>query len=398
MKAWKDPWFRRATWTTIGLIGWVGLVSIGAMLASLEPPRAGDDLRVLVDAARRLLDGAPLYSTSAPSGSLVAESLFYSYPPPVAQALVPVAGLPLELLLVLWGAGATAGVGLIARLAGRRGDSLVLPTLALAPYTVPFAVALFFGNLDAWFPLAFGLVLVGVLARAPRATIAGGMALGAVSMAKLHPVTLGLWLVVRGAHLRRRAPEVHLAAVALLAGLGIVAASLLVGGTAPWIDYVAFLRSGAATADLIARLNIGPASQLALLMGLDNAAARSIHVAVVLGALGATLAAGWKVRDPVVSFGLAATASLVVLPVTWVHYPIALIPVAIASAARATGPGRAQMGGLLAAAIVVAAVALVAPPLMWVAVALVLTAAHVSRPVSDGSPVVSPPGTSVGAG
>ena len=100
MKAWKDPWFRRATWTTIGLIGWVGLVSIGAMLASLEPPRAGDDLRVLVDAARRLLDGAPLYSTSAPSGSLVAESLFYSYPPPVAQALVPVAGLPLELLLV----------------------------------------------------------------------------------------------------------------------------------------------------------------------------------------------------------------------------------------------------------------------------------------------------------
>jgi len=171
---------------------------------------------------------------------------------------------------------------------------------------------------------------------------------------------------------------VHLAAVALLAGLGIVAASLLVGGTAPWIDYVAFLRSGAATADLIARLNIGPASQLALLMGLDNAAARSIHVAVVLGALGATLAAGWKVRDPVVSFGLAATASLVVLPVTWAHYPIALIPVAIASAARATGPGRAQMGGLLAAAIVVAAVALVAPPLMWVAVVLVLVAAQVS--------------------
>ena len=319
MRPWLDPWFRRATWFTIAVIGWAGLIWIGVMLASMSPPRAGDDLRVLVDAARRLVEGSPLY-TSAPAGdSLVAESLFYSYPPPVAQVLVPVSGLRLEVILVLWGAGASAGLAFVARLLRRPARSLVLPALALAPYTVPFAVALLFGNLDAWFPLAFGLVLVGVLAQAPRATVAGGIALGAVFVAKLHPFTLALWLIARGARRRRHAPEVDLAAVALVTGLGIVAASLLAGGSGPWADYLAFLRSGAATADLVGGLNIGPASQLALLLGLDDGAARSIQVPVLLVALGVTIAAGWRVHDPVVSFGLAVTASLVVLPVTWVH-------------------------------------------------------------------------------
>ena len=378
MRPLREPRFRRVAWAVLAVVGWSGLLWIGTVLASLEPPRAGDDLRLLVDAARRLVDGAPLYSAGGARDSLLAESLFYSYPPPVAQALVPVSGLPFGSVLLLWGTGATAGLALVAHLAGRPAGGMVLPTLALAPYTMPFAVALLFGNLDAWFPLAFGLVLIGVVSRTRGATIAGGIALAAVSMAKLHPFTLGLWLVARGTRLRRSAPEVGLAAVALVAGLGIVAASLLVGGTDPWADYVEFLRSGAATADLVGRLNIGPASEAALLLGLDDGAARSIQVVVLLAALGVTLAAGWRVRDPVVSFGLATTASLVVLPVTWVHYPVALIPVALATAARAPEGTRAIVGSLLAAAIVVAAVAVVVPPLMWVAVVLVLAAAQVS--------------------
>jgi hypothetical protein len=91
------------------------------------------------------------------------------------------------------------------------------------------------------------------------------------------------------------------------------------------------------------------------------------------------------VRDPVVSFGIAATVSLVILPVTWVHYPVALIPVGIASAARATGANRSQVGGLLVAAIVVAAIAVVVPPVMWGAVALVLVAAQSSGSASRES-------------
>ncbi len=385
MRSLCDPRFRRAAWTVLAVVGWSGLLWIGTRLASLEPPRAGDDLRLLVDAARRLVAGEPLYSTVSAGGSLQAEGLFYSYPPPVAQALVPMAGLPFVLILLLWGGGAEIGLAFVARLLGRPAGGLVLPVLALAPYTLPFAVALLFGNLNAWFPLAFGLVLIGVLDRAPRATFAGGVALAAISVAKLHPATLGLWLVARGARRRCRTPEIDIAVVALGGVISILAASLLAGGTGLWTDYLTFLRSGAATADLASPLNIGPGSQAALLLGLDESAARSLQIVILLGALGVTLAAGWRVRDPLVSFGIAATASLVILPVTWVHYPVALIPVAIATVARATGATRSLVGGLLVAAIVVAAIAVVVPPVIWGAVALVLVAAQSSGSASRES-------------
>lgn len=386
MRSLRDPRFRRAAWAILAVVGWSGVLWIGTLLASMEPPRAGDDLRLLVDAARRLVAGDPLYAAAGTGGSLVAESLFYSYPPPVAQALVPVAGLPLELILALWGIGASAGLALVAHLLGRPAGGLVLPTLALAPYTLPFAVALLFGNLDAWLPLAFGLLLVGVLAGTRGTAAAGGVALGAVAVAKLHPATLGLWLVARAAARRRTTPEGVIAAVMLATGTGIVLVSLVVGGTGPWADYVAFLRSGAATTDLVGRLNIGPASQLTLLLGLDDGAARSMQVAVLATVLVVTIAAGWRGRDVLVSFGIATAASLVALPVTWVHYPVALLPVAIAAAARADGGTRSLVGGLLAAAVVVAAVSVVVPVLVWVAVALVLAAAWGSRPRAAGVP------------
>jgi len=381
MRPLRDPRLLRATWIILGVIGWAGILWVGAMLASLDPPRAGDDLRLLVDAARRLLDGESLYSSVPASGSLEAEGLFYSYPPPVAQALGPVSGLPLELLLVLWGAGSVAGLVLVAGRLGRPAGGLILPTLALAPFTFPFAVALLFGNLNAWFPLAFGLLLVGVLGGSRRETLAGGAALAVVSVAKLHPATLVLWLVARAARERRPTPEFLAASAALVAGLGIIAASLVLDGVAPWNDYLVFLRSGAATSDLASPLNIGPASQLALLLGLEDGQVRSVQVVVFLAVLGVSIAAGWRVRDPVLSIGLATTASLVALPVTWVHYPVALIPVAIAAAARSRAGDGQLVGGLVGAAIVVAAFAVLVPVVIWIAVAIVLAAAYASRPV-----------------
>ena len=42
--------------------------------------------------------------------------------------------------------------------------------------------------------------------------------------------------------------------------------SLAVGGLGPWSDYLGVVRS-ASQADLVTRLNIGPASQVALLLG-----------------------------------------------------------------------------------------------------------------------------------
>jgi len=371
-----------AAWIIVGVAGWTGLVVIAAQLAAMVPPRAGDDLCLLVDAATRWRDGATLYAAGAANGSLVAESLFYSYPPLVAQALVPLTSIPFGIVLASWAIGAGAGFAIVAHQFGRIGRSVTLPAVALAAFVYPFAIAVLFGNVNAWFPLLFGLLLLAVLVPGRGSVIGGGVALAVASVTKLHPATLGVWLLARRFRDGSSGPSGRILSVAATAGLGLVAMSLLVGGVSPWADYVAFLRGGVSQADIVSRLNIGPASQIAQAFGLSEAAARTIQVPVTLAALAATVVAGRLLEDPVASFGVATIASLVVLPVTWFHYPVALIPVAIAAAARAEGAARRTTTGTLAAAVIVAGLAIIAPVVVWVAVALVLLAVRLSRPRS----------------
>jgi hypothetical protein len=79
--------------------------------------------------------------------------------------------------------------------------------------------------------------------------------------------------------------------------------------------------------------------------------------------------AALRIRDPLASLAVAFTASLVVLPVTWYHYPVALIPVGIALVIASP-----KAWPLVALAIVVAGVAIAFPPFVWVAVAIILAA------------------------
>ena len=369
-----------AAWSVVGVAGWVGLVVIAVQLAAKVPPRAGDDLRLLVEAAARWQHGATLYAASDTNGSLVAEGLFYSYPPLVAQALVPLTSLPFGIVLGGWAVGAAAGLAAVSHRLGGLGRGVTLPAVALAAFIYPFAVAVLFGNVNAWFPFLFGLVLLAVLAPGRASAVAGGVALAIASAAKLHPATLGVWLLARRWREGRGGPSGRTLAVAIASGLGLVVLSLVVGGTGPWVDYVAFLRGGATQADVVSTLNIGPASQIALALGLSEAAARTIQVPVTVAALATTVAAGLLVRDSVASFGVATIASLVVLPVTWFHYPVALIPVAIAAATRAEPATRRTTLVALAAAVAAAGMAIVAPVAVWIAAAFVLLAIRVSRP------------------
>ncbi len=81
------------------------------------------------------------------------------------------------------------------------------------------------------------------------------------------------------------------------------------------------------------------------------------------------------------------------LPVTWYHYPSAMLPVAIAAGLRAHGASARPVRGLLVAAGVVAAVAIAALPLMYVALGLVIVAARRSGEASpEVRPVRSPGG------
>jgi hypothetical protein len=164
-----------------------------------------------------------------------------------------------------------------------------------------------------------------------------------------------------------------------LAGIAIVGASLLVGGQGPWSDYVAVVRAGSG-ADLVDPRNAGPAAQIALLTGAGESFARTIQIPISLMALLITVAVAWWRRDPVESLAWAAAASLVTLPVTWFHYPAALIPFAVVAILRSRGtPAADRVSLLVGGALVVSIAAIAALPLLWLGVVLVIAAVRASE-------------------
>jgi hypothetical protein len=386
-------------WTNLAILGFVGL--------SKDPPTAGFDLQLLLDAGKRVAAGESPYDFNAVAHGLEARDLFYSYPPIVAQFLAPLQSLPTWVILAGWCLGSAVGLafvaGFIARSpvgrsgSGRPADSYdaALVAIAAAPFFFPFLVALLFGNMDAWFPFLFGVVVLilasGRVAPSRAASVAGGIALAVASIVKLHPGSLAVWLAVRW-H-RGSEPRSGLAtsiAAAVAAGAALLAASLVVGGIGPWRDYVDYLRV-TGNADLATWLNIGPASVLALLAG-DSNLAQVLAVVFAVAAVVGTVAAARLVRDPLLSLTCAIVASLIVLPVTWYHYPVVLIPIALAAWLRSRGtPDGRRVTRALLGAYVVADAAILIPVVLWLGVALLFTAVSWSRPsVADPAPEARP--------
>jgi hypothetical protein len=370
----------------VGVVGWIGLIWIGASLYASTPPKAGFDLELLLGAGRDVVALRSPYDPALVAGvAPVAESLFYSYPPVVAQAMALVAWIPSPVAFVAWDVAAVAGLAVIAAALGRRlaparpTASIVIPVVAVAPLCFPFAIGLLFGNLDVFFPLLYGAMLLAVMPGTSSAAAdrAGGLALAAASIAKLHPASLVAWFGVRGLGGDRRSTRVL--AVAVVLGAGLLAVSLLVFGVATWADYLAVVRAGS-NADLVDVRNAGPAVQLALLLGQDDRFARTAQIAVTATVLVITVLAARRGGDPVERLAWAAAASLATLPVTWFHYPSALIPFGLAALLRSSGtPAAGAVRGWIAGALVMAALAIAILPLLWLAIGLVLVAVRLSR-------------------
>jgi hypothetical protein len=367
-------------WLVLGIVGWAGLGWLAVRMFSATPRTAAFDLELLLAAGRDVAAGRSPYDPAMVAGATPrAADLFYSYPPPVAQAMSLFAGLPSGVMYSgLW-LLAIAGLAAAAALVSRRLDpsrpvaDIVVPTLAIAPLFLPFGVALLFGNLDALFPFAYALVLIAAVVPSPPAGAAGGVALGAATVAKIHPAGLGPWFVGRLVRERSEgavaaALRVILAAAATIAG--VLALSLLAGGADLWREYIP-VAAAASNASLLDPRNIGPAAQLALLAGGDEALVRTLHLPVVATALLASLWAGWGLRDRLTGIAIAGIVSLVVLPVTWYHYPTALMPFAIAAIVRARGTSAAsRTTALIATAAVVATLSIAFVPAVWIAVGL----------------------------
>jgi hypothetical protein len=382
-------------WIVVGVIGWGGILWLGSRMFATNPPTAGFDLELLLRAGREVAAGRSPYDSAMVAGAApVAEHLFYSYPPVIAQFMAIFAGVPSGVMLLTWDAAGVAGLAVVAALLARRfspdmrPSRAVVPVLCVAPIFLPFAVGLLFGNLDIFFPLLYGLLLLGVVARpGSSAPIAGGVAVAVAALSKLHPASLGLWLAVRAV----RSPVARRAlVVAVVSGVVLVAISVLVGGVSVWSEYIAVVRAGSG-ADLVDPRNAGPAAQVALWTGAGESFARTLQIPITLLALAVTAMVAWSRRDTVESLAWAAAASLLVLPVTWFHYPAAMIPFAVTAVLQARGSKVAtQVGGLVAGALIVSVVAIAALPLIWVAVGLAIAAVRVSGADASGAPVRSP--------
>jgi len=361
----------------VGIVGWLGLVWIGVRLAQSQAVGVGFDLRLLLRAGQHAAAGQSPYSSAMVSGASVeAQSLFYSYPPFVAQLLAPISWIPNEVVLVAWAVISTAAMAWVCLAVARcvtlqgkrlRAATVALPLVALAPFILPYGIGMLFGNLNTIFPFLYGLMLLAAAGGDRRGRIVGGIALGVAAATKLHPASLGLWFLVRGSRERRsgtRPESWEVVGVAALTVLGLVGFSLAVGGLQPWSDYLAVVRAGTA-ADLVDPRNMGPASQLGLAFGLESAAVRAVHLVVGVLAVVVTVWSAWSRRDPLESLGWAAVASLMTLPVTWYHYPAALIPLLVAAIAR-----RPTVAALVIAAWGCAFVAIGIPSLLLIALGI----------------------------
>lgn len=379
----------RAALVLLAMLGWGGLAWLALLGLADQPPTAGFDLALLLEAGQRVASGASPYDPAMLAGaSPSAEDLFYSYPPPVAQAASLIAGVPLGVALAGWALVAAGGLALVAWLLARRGRPAdpviaVLATMALAPFLFPFAIGVLFGNLDAAYPLLYGAVLLAVLPGSGRgAGVAAGVALALASLAKLHPAVIGLWLLVR---VIARHPERSTARLAVAAALVTVAVvvggSLATFGIDPWTEYGSVIRAGSG-ADVVDPRNIAPVSLLGQLVAMDAGSLRLVQLAVTAVAAAVALAAAWRIADPVASFAVATVASLAVLPVTWYHYPVALIPSAMALVLL-----RPAARPWVAAAALVGTLAVGWLPATWLGVGLLMVA--LTRPAARPVPMAS---------
>jgi hypothetical protein len=383
-----------AIWVVGAVAGWATIGWLAVQLFTDQPRRAAFDLGLLLGAGRAVAAGGSPYDPAIIAGHAPrAVDLFFSYPPIVGQAMVPLAGLPLGLVYLAWSVAAIALFAVVTlRLrtvigSSTRTATLATASIALAAATLPFTIAILFGNLDAFFPALYGLALVAALSGRRRDSIAGGFAIAVAAATKLYPAGLGLWFAIRA--LRDRGTDRGGSALVTLvaaigAGLVIVGISVAAFGLAPWQDYAA-LAATAARADLVDGRNVAPAAQLALWLGADSGLARLLHLAIVAAAVAVIAGAAWFRRDPVESLAWAATATLLLLPIGWIHYPAALMPFVAAAALRADALDAAaarRVRLLTVAAILAAAAALTWLPLLWLATVLGLLAVNQSVPAA----------------
>jgi hypothetical protein len=336
VRAFASPRFRILV---AGLLFVVGLLGVGGYLVAraaepLEVGQFGIDFADYHAAAVRIGEGQSPYDPAMLSGPIGAEGRDrFRYPPPFAQALAPLAGLPLSTATWLWLAVQLAALLAATWLAGsaaglRRSPERLLWSGAAVTWFLPDLDALWKGNVSGVQALLVALLV------APSGV--AGAAAAANGLLKLTPLVMAPIVLLR---------NLRDAVVLVVVGIGVVALSLLLGPAAAWSDYatvVGNLLRG--SADFAA--NLAPAAQLHAISGLSTPWTDLVRFGTValgvalllLGLLWARRPGGWA---GAATAGVAAT--LLLPAAVWYHYLALLLPLAVVAWARAGTRSRAAL-------------------------------------------------------
>jgi hypothetical protein len=281
--------------------------SIGAVLA-VAGDTLGYDFLAYHSAARRVLDGRPLYDLGfAAAGGF---GLFY-YPPLFGPFILPFGLLSASAATWAWIALLVAaflvGVGLMPVSRTVRWWVLLL---AGTCWLLPYAIKL--GQVG---PILFLLFAAGW--RWLDAPAPWGLAAAAGVAVKLQPAVLLGWALLTR---RVSALLVAVATLVLLAGL-----ATLIAGPGSWGDFLTLLRQ---VADPITTAKNATPGAIAYQLGATRELATVIQWLVVLAAIAVVvIAALWATGEA--SYLVAVTASQLLSPILWDHYAVLLLlPVA----------------------------------------------------------------------
>jgi alpha-1,2-mannosyltransferase len=295
----------------------VAVLALLAAAAVVGGIRGGfTDLSVYQYGGRAVLDGLPVYGSRDPVTGLP-----FTYPPFAAVAMVPLGLLPAWLAASVWTGLSVAALAGVVVVVSREFDRvrrgwlvalLAVGALALEPVWQNVT----FGQVNLLLMLA---VLVDLVRPERRLS---GVLVGVAAGVKLTPLVFVVLLVLVG---RRAAAGRAVLAFAATVAVGFVA---MPGPAATyWTD------------GLVDPARVGPPALAhnqsvygALTRWLGGPPPAPLWLAVAVPLAGAVLlvaAAWWRRGDRVLGTCLAATAMLLVSPVSWSHHWVWAVPIGL---------------------------------------------------------------------
>jgi hypothetical protein len=283
------------------------ILLVGAFLSLVDSRAFGYDFGAYDAAARRVVAGEPLYV--ADTVDAYREGRYdglYLYPPPLAVALTPVALIDPRAAAIAWFVirAVLLGLGCWVMPVSRTAR---LSTFAVAAVSFAVLIDLNLGNISV---VVFALSAVAWrLLDGPLAAVAHA---ALVAMRFPFGAFFVVWLVQR---------RFRMIVMTILAGLGLIAASLPIVGVGSYRDYLTILTG---LPDISTGLHNFSLKSTALAVGIPPAVAGLATIAGVVVGLVAIAFAGRR-RDADVAFVVTAVATLLTAPFLHPHYLVMLL-------------------------------------------------------------------------